>query len=141
MRRSRLRWPQVLSLGTGLFLLLWGLAGFLVTGVADFAGQAETHLLGLRVNPLSNVVHVVTGLGFIAVAPRVRTLAGVGLLLAGLYLVMFGIGSADDASTNLLNVNTGTNVLHLFVGFAGMAIVQGAAWMRQCDKVAASRQS
>ncbi|GLZ34610.1 hypothetical protein Lesp02_67970 [Lentzea sp. NBRC 105346] len=138
MNFSRLRWPQVLALGTGGFLLLWGLAGFLVTGFADFAGHADTAVLGLRVNPLANLVHAVTGVAFMIVAPGVKRLGTAAVLLAGLYLVMFGIGAADDPATNVFNVNVPSNVLHLLTGFAGMTAVQGAVWMKQCDKLSAS---
>lgn len=139
MERPRFRWPQVLALGTGGFLLLWGLAGFLVTGFDDFAGQSATSLLGLRVNPLSNVVHVVTGIGLLTSAPKLRPLTGTGLLLAALYLVMFGVGAADDPTSNVLNVNTASNVLHLLAGFAALASAQGAAWCRQCDRISAAK--
>lgn len=138
MKLSQLKWPQVLSLGTGCFLLLWGLAGSFVTGFDDFAGSAGGTLLGLRGNPLANVVHLVTGLAFVIVTPGVRRLAGIGVPLSVLYFLMFAIGEANDATTNLFDTNVASNVLHMLVGLASIGLVHGAAWMRRCDKLSAS---
>lgn len=136
---NRLRWPQKLTIGTGVLLVLWGLAGFFVTGFANFAGESDTWVIGLRVNPLQNTIHLVLGAALLLSFPRLKALSGTGLLVAVLFLVIFGLGTAryDDQIVNVLNVNSGSNVLHLFAGFAALAAAQGAAWCRQCDRVAA----
>ncbi|RDI16576.1 DUF4383 domain-containing protein [Lentzea flaviverrucosa] len=136
---NRLRWPQKLAIGTGALLVLWGVAGFFVTGFSSFAGEADTWVLGLRVNPLQNVIHLVFGAALLSAVPRLKALSGTGLLLAVLFLVMFGLGLAryDGEVVNFLNVNPGSNALHLFAGFASLAAAQGAAWCRQCDRAAA----
>lgn len=135
---NRLRWPQKLAISTGALLVLWGVAGFVVTGFSSFAGVSETWVLGLRVNPLQNTLHLVTGAALLLAAPRLKALSGTGLLTAVLFLVVFGLGLAryDDQVVNFLNVNPGSNALHLFAGFAALAAAQGAAWCRQCDKAA-----
>ncbi|MGW6449118.1 DUF4383 domain-containing protein [Lentzea sp. NPDC055074] len=135
---NRLRWPQKLALGTGALLVLWGVAGFFVTGFAGFAAESETWLLGLRVNPLQNVIHLVFGGALLLSVPRLKALSGTGLLLAVLFLVMFGLGLAryDEQVVNFLNVNPGSNALHFLAGFACLAAAQGAAWCRQCDRAA-----
>lgn len=140
-RMKRLRWPQKLAISTGVLLVLWGVAGFAVTGLANFAGESDTWVLGLRVNPLQNTIHVVLGAALLFAFPRLKALSGVGLLTAALFLVVFGLGTAryDEQVVNVLNVNSGSNVLHLFAGFAALAAAQGAAWCRQCDRVAAIR--
>jgi hypothetical protein len=137
---NRLRWPQKLAIGTGTLLVLWGVAGFFVTGFAKFAGEADTWVLGLRVNPLQNVIHLVFGAALLFAVPRLKALSGTGLLLAVLFLVMFGLGLAryDDEVVNFLNVNPGSNALHFLAGFASLATAQGAAWCRQCDRAAAA---
>ncbi|MCX2951993.1 DUF4383 domain-containing protein [Lentzea sp. NEAU-D7] len=137
---NRLRWPQKLAIGTGVLLVLWGVAGFFVTGFSSFAGEAGTWVLGLRVNPLQNVIHLVFGAALLFAVPRLKALSGTGLLLAVLFLVMFGLGLAryDGEVVNFLNVNPGSNALHFFAGFASLATAQGAAWCRQCDRAAAS---
>jgi hypothetical protein len=136
---NRLRWPQKLAIGTGALLVLWGVAGFFVTGFSSFAGEAGTWVLGLRVNPLQNVIHLVFGAALLLAVPRLKALTGTGLLVAVLFLVMFGLGLAryDGEVVNFLNVNPGSNALHLFAGFASLAAAQGAAWCRQCDRAAA----
>lgn len=138
-RMNRLRWPQKLAIGTGALLALWGVAGFFVTGFSSFAGEADTSILLLRVNPLQNTIHLVFGVALLLAAPRLKALSGVGLLAAVLFLVLFGLGLAryDEQVVNFLNVNPGSNALHLFAGFAALASAQGAAWCRQCDRVAA----
>ena len=138
-RMNRLRWPQKLAISTGALLALWGIAGFFVTGFSSFAGESDTWVLGLRVNPLQNTLHLLFGAALLLAAPRLKALSGVGLLKAVLFLVMFGLGLAryDDQVVNFLNVNPGSNALHLFAGFAALAAAQGAAWCRQCDRVAA----
>ncbi|MDX3663373.1 DUF4383 domain-containing protein [Streptomyces sp. ID05-26A] len=135
---NRLRWPQKLAIGTGALLVLWGVAGFFVTGFAGFAAESDTWVLGLRVNPLQNVIHVVFGAALLLAAPRLKALSGTGLLVAVLFLVLFGLGLAryDGEVVNFLNVNPGSNALHLFAGFASLAAAQGAAWCRQCDRAA-----
>jgi hypothetical protein len=135
---NRLRWPQKLAIGTGSLLVLWGVAGFFVTGFSPFAGESETSVLWLRVNPLQNVIHLVFGVALLLAAPRLKALSGTALLVAVAFLVLFGLGLAryDDEVVNFLNVNPGSNALHLFAGFSALAAAQGAAWCRQCDRAA-----
>lgn len=135
---NRLRWPQKLAIGTGSLLVLWGVAGFFVTGFSSFAGESETWILWLRVNPLQNVIHLVFGVALLLAALRLKALSGTALLVAVAFLVLFGLGLAryDDEVVNFLNVNPGSNALHLFAGFASLAAAQGAAWCRQCDRAA-----
>src|SRR5687768_6423243 len=121
-RMNRLRWPQKLAISIGALLALWGIAGFFVTGLSSFAGESDTWVLGLRVNPLQNTLHLVFGAALLLAAPRLKALSGVGLLTAVLFLVVFGLGLAryDDQVVNFLNVNPGSNALHLFTGFAAL---------------------
>ncbi|MDT7788520.1 MAG: hypothetical protein QOF58_6939 [Pseudonocardiales bacterium] len=142
-RMNRLRWPQKLAISTGALLVVWGVAGFFVTGFSSFAGESDTSILLLRVNPLQNTLHVVFGAALLLAAPRLKALSGVGLLAAMLFLVVFGLGLAryDDDVVNFLNVNPGSNALHLLAGFASLAAAQGAAWCRQCDRVAALKSA
>jgi len=135
---KRLRWPQKLAISTGALLVLWGVAGFFATGFSSFAGESDTWILGLRVNPLQNVIHLVFGAALLLAAPRLKALSGTALLVAVLFLVIFGLGLAryDDEVVNFLNVNPGSNALHFIAGFAALAAAQGAAWCRQCDRAA-----
>ncbi|KOV81487.1 DUF4383 domain-containing protein [Nocardia sp. NRRL S-836] len=140
---NRLRWPQKLAIGTGVLLALWGAAGFLVTGFSGFAAESDTWLLWLRVNPLQNVLHLVFGVPLLLALGNLRALGNVALLVAAALLVTFGLGMAryDDQVVNVLNVNPGSNVLHLLAGFAALAVAQGAVWCRQCDRASALKSS
>ncbi|ANZ38840.1 hypothetical protein BBK82_25010 [Lentzea guizhouensis] len=133
---KRLRWPQKLAIGTGALLALWGVAGFLVTGFSGFAAEADTWLLGLRVNPLQNVLHLVFGAALLLSFRNLKALGNTALLVAAALLVTFGLGMAryDEQVVNVLNVNFGSNALHFLAGFAALAAAQGAVWCRQCDR-------
>lgn len=66
----------------GLVYFAVGVAGFPVTGTADFAGHQHQHtLLIFSVNPLHNVVHIVLGLAWLAGSARHRTARLVDLAL------------------------------------------------------------
>jgi len=140
---NRLRWPQKLAISTGALLALWGIAGFFVTGFSPFAGQSDTWILWLRVNPLQNTIHLVLGVVLLLTFRSLKALGTGALLVAALSLIVFGLGAAryDDGVVNVLNVNPGSNVLHLLAGFASLAAAQGAVWCRQCDRVAALNPS
>lgn len=142
-RMNRLRWPQKLAISTGALLALWGVAGFFVTGFSPFAGESDTWVLLLRVNPLQNTVHVVLGAALLLTFRSLKALSSSALLVAAVSLIVFGIGTAryDEGVVNVLNVNPGSNALHLLAGFAALAAAQGAVWCRQCDRVAALKPS
>lgn len=108
-----------------VFALLFG-AILVVVGVLGFAPQAVTDglLLGIfGVNPLHNVVHILTGLlglvlGYYAGGASLFNKVG-GVL----YLVLFLVGAIAVAlgSGLFLNLNWADNLLHL-----GLAILVGA---------------
>ncbi|MEU7478040.1 DUF4383 domain-containing protein [Lentzea sp. NPDC042327] len=140
---TRLRWPQKLAIGTGALLALWAVAGFFVTGFSPFATETGTWVLGLRVNPLQNALHLVFGVALLLSFRNLRALSGTALLVAAALLVTFGLGTAryDEQVVNVLNVNPGSNVLHLLAGFAALAVAQGAVWCRRCDRAPRLRRS
>jgi len=100
-------WAKVI----GVILLLIGVLGF-------FMGD---NVFGFDVNPLHNIVHLVTGAifawaGFAAGAPtkKVNTWLGVIYLVVGI-LGFFGV-------LGFLAVNTADNWLHLAIGVISAAI-------------------
>lgn len=133
VRAIGLPWPQRSALGIGVLLTLLGAAGFVVTGFDDFAGAGPDYVLGLRVNPLQNLVYLVTGLIGLTVYGHLRPTRVFGALNSVLYLVVFAIGapSAEVAGTGPLNANTASTVLHLLVGAAAVVTAQGSAWLEQ----------
>jgi Domain of unknown function (DUF4383) len=79
----------------GAVYLLVGVAGFVLTGVSDFAGHQHATLIVFAVNPLHNVVHLVLAAGWLAGCAQHRTarLANlvIGVLL-GLVTVLGAVG-------------------------------------------------
>jgi hypothetical protein len=82
----------------GVVYLLVGIAGFVLTGVSDFAGHHHHTLLIFAVNPLHNVVHLVLAVVWLAAAPRHRTARPANLVLGvllGLVTVLGFVGVTD----------------------------------------------
>ena len=122
--RPRTTAGQHLSLIAGVLLLVWGLAGFLVTGFSDFTGGTqEQQVIGFAVNPLSNVLHIVLGaLGLLArTGARRARWYGIGLFLVGAALFAYGALAADDGGAPL-NLNWPTSTLHALFALLGVVI-------------------
>jgi hypothetical protein len=133
---SSLPWPQRSALVLSVLLLLLGVAGFIVTGFSEFVGSKPTYVLGLRVNPLQDLIYVVTGLWGLASCWNVRSARVFGALMAPVYLVVFAIGapSSEVAGTGPLNANTAAGVVHLLIGVFGVVIAQGCVWWEQAQR-------
>ena len=129
-RVASLPWPQRLTLGLGVLMTLLGVAGFSVTGFDDFVGSGPDAVLGLRVNPLQNLIYLTTGVVALATTWHLRATRVFGFFTGIVYLVVFALGapSAEVAGTGPLNANTAVTVLHMLVGFTGVAIAQSAAF-------------
>ncbi|MFY1699681.1 MULTISPECIES: DUF4383 domain-containing protein [unclassified Solwaraspora] len=114
----------------GVFLLI-GVAGFIpgITteyGEMSFAGHdSHAYLFGLfQVSALHNIVHLLFGVGGLALA---RTVSTARLYLVGggaLYLVLWLYGLAIDhaSAANFLPVNHQDNWLHLGLGLGMLAL-------------------
>jgi hypothetical protein len=115
---------QYLALAIGIAYTLAGLAGFLVTGFDEFAEDTGETLLGLGVNPLHNIVHLIIGLAGIALWARLDTARVYGWLLAVGYgaTFVYGLVAVDDPELNILNINNPDNLLHLVSALLGLAI-------------------
>lgn len=107
--------PQLLALTVGAAFTLAGLAGFFVTG---FDGWTELDpdqtLLGLAVNPLHNVVHLLIGVGGLVLSRHDGSARLYGWLLVVGYGVtlVYGLVVAGQEAGNVLNLNTADNWLH-----------------------------
>jgi len=122
--------PRLSALVAGAIFTAVGVAGFLVTGIDGFAEDYGEPLLGLRVNPLHNLLHLGTGAVALLFA---RSTAGAGLfgvLLAGGYGLVFvyGLKAVGHPRADVLALNWADNVAHLIAALAGVAIAF-AAWM------------
>ena len=119
---------QWLTLLVGLAYLGAGLAGYVMTGFAGFADHdAGQSLLGFRVTPLHNLVHLVIGLAALSSWRDLqRTFAfGVGLAVAyggTLLYGLFALGKDWDP----LAINWADNGLHAASALAGGAIALAA---------------
>jgi hypothetical protein len=117
---------QLYALAIGAALLVAGVLGFFYNasfGTGD--GTERDAVLGiLDVNGWHNVVHILTGVLGLAVVgaydgSRVYAL-GFGAVYLIVALLGFIAGNGDEIF-NLIPVNTEDNVLHLLIGFAGVA--------------------
>ena len=113
----------------GVVYLLVGIAGFLLTGVSDFAGEHHHTLVIFAVNPLHNAIHLVLAGVWLAAAPRHRTarLADLALgVVLGLVTVlgfagvthMLGMSGFADPD-NFLHLATATLALYFGTVAAG----------------------
>jgi hypothetical protein len=83
---------QWLALVIGAAYVLAGLAGFAVTGFDGFAAPDGELLLGLEVNPLHNIVHLLIGAAGLALWNRLDRARIYGWLLAIGYGAVFVYG-------------------------------------------------
>jgi hypothetical protein len=109
----------------GATLVVVGIAGFFYDAGFDTGdGASREAVFGLfDVNAWHNLVHVATGVVGLAVAGTYGSSRAYALGLGVLYLVVAALGFiAGDGSEvlNLLVVNTADNLLHLFIGIAGI---------------------
>ncbi len=127
---------QYLALAIGVAYSLAGLAGFFVTGFDNFAKETGETLLGLGVNPLHNVVHLLIGFAGIALWPRLDTARIYGWALAVGYgaTFIYGLVAVGERDINVLNINNPDNALHIASALLGLAV---ALWPPP-DRAAAS---
>jgi Domain of unknown function (DUF4383) len=117
---------QVYALVVGATLVVAGIAGFFYSasfGSGD--GTARDALLGiLDVNGWHNLLHIASGVLGLAVVGSYPAARGYAFGLGAVYLVVMLLGfAAGDGGevAGLIPVNTEDNVLHLLIGFAGIA--------------------
>ena len=114
---------QWLALVLGAAFTLAGLLGFLVTGFDQFAGRDTNEtLLGLEINPLHNIVHLVLGLLGLAMWRRLATARTYGWLLFVGYAAAFvyGLFAVNNRDINFLSLNNPDNWFHLASSLAGL---------------------
>lgn len=116
---------QYLALIVGLAFTVAGIAGFFVTGFDDFvATDTDQYLLGLEINPLHNVVHLVIGLAGLALAVSAAGARTYGVLLFVGYAATFvyGLFAVENEDINILSLNTADNWFHLASALVGLVI-------------------
>ena len=116
---------QYLALVVGLAFTLAGALGFLVTGFDDFlARDTNQYLLGLEINGLHNVVHLIIGLAGLTLWWSLAGARTYGWLLFVGYAATFvyGLFAVDNTDINFLSLNTADNWFHLASALVGLVI-------------------
>lgn len=116
---------QLYALIFGALLTVAGIIGFFYN--SDFTSDKSVRdaVFGiLDVNGWHNLVHILTGVVGLVVASSYSGSRSYALGFGFIYVIVaiwgFIIGSGDSI-LSIVPVNTEDNVLHLFIGFAGIA--------------------
>jgi hypothetical protein len=110
----------------GSVYALVGLAGFLVTGLHDFAGPLSSTLVIFAVNPLHNIVHMLLGAVWLAGSRSKRGAIAANIGMGGLLGLVTVLGFADLLSFLGINgLGDPDNFLHLVT--ASMSLYFGSA--------------
>lgn len=116
---------QWLALIVGIAFTGAGIVGFFVTGFDEFAGRDTNEtLLGLEINPLHNIVHLVIGLAGLALWRTRAAARTYGWLLAIGYgaAFVYGLFAVDEPDINILSLNDADNWFHLASASVGLLI-------------------
>ncbi len=105
----------------GAVLVLWGILGFAIGGLAQLFSPTGESFLGLRFNPFQNVVHIAWGATVMALADSERRRwAAAGSLVLGSILAAAGPLLRDGLAKNVLALNAGADGVHLAVALAAV---------------------
>jgi hypothetical protein len=109
----------------GATLVVAGIIGFFYSASFGSPGDVDAVFGILDVNAWHNLVHIATGLlglaAFSAGAYASRTYAiAIGVVYIVVAIWGFIIGNGDSI-LSIIPVNTEDNILHLLIGFAGIA--------------------
>lgn len=110
----------------GAVYVLVGAAGFLVTGLHDFAGPMSSTLVIFAVNPLHNIVHLLLGAVWLVGSRNKRTACAANIGIGAVLGLVTILGFADLLS--FLGINglaDPDNFLHLVT--ASMSLYFGSA--------------
>ena len=128
-----------LALAVGLAFVGAGVIGFFITGFDEFVGRdTDKTLLGLEINPLHNIVHLVIGLAGLAMWRTRSTARTYGWLLAIGYgaTFVYGLFAVNERDINILSLNDPDNWFHLASALVGLVI---ALWPDR-DRATAARR-
>lgn len=122
--RPRTTAGQHLSLIVGALLILFGVAGFVVSGFSDWTGGTEEQqVIGLSTNPASSALHLVLGLLGLLGRTGARRARGYGIALFVVTAALFAWGlSSNGSGATPLNLTWPTSTLHGVLAFVGLLI-------------------
>jgi Domain of unknown function (DUF4383) len=130
-RPSPFAWQQLAALLLGAGYLLLGMLGFFFlddTSPATLAGHDTGDLmLGLELNAIANVLHLVLGIVGLLCASTLTRARGYGALQAalGAVLFLFGLFAVGNPPINVLSLNWGDNILHALTALVGLVMAVG----------------
>ena len=116
---------QLYALIFGAVLTVAGIIGFFYNSEFTSNKAVRDAVFGiLDVNGWHNVVHILTGVVGLAIASSYSGSRAYALGFGGVYILVaiwgFIIGNGDSI-LSIVPVNTEDNILHLLIGFAGIA--------------------
>jgi arginine exporter protein ArgO len=122
---------QKAAMAVGAVFLLVGILGF-IPGITtnydqmSFAGhESESMLMGVfQVSILHNIVHLLFGIGGIAMAKSISGARNYLIWGGAVYLVLwlYGLIIGHDTAANFVPVNTADNWLHFVLGVGMVAL-------------------
>jgi Domain of unknown function (DUF4383) len=117
--------PQLFAYLIGAILVAAGVLGFFWDAGFETGSSIQgDEVLGLlEVNGIHNIVHILSGIALLAVAPS-RAAARIGVIAFGaVYAVVTVIGLIDGETVlGLLPVNGADNVLHIILALGALFI-------------------
>ncbi|MBP2372061.1 DUF4383 domain-containing protein [Pseudonocardia parietis] len=121
-------WPQLLMLLTGCAMLLYGMVGFRYSGLPGVP-EASRELLGIAVDPIRDVIHLVLGVAGLLCATRLSAARAYGwvLLVVGAVevLVCLLIGVFGVLPSGPFVTNVGSVVAAVVFGVLGLVVALG----------------
>jgi hypothetical protein len=122
----------------GAALIVIGIVGFFYSASFGSPGEVDEIFGIFAVNGWVNVLHILSGaLGLLVAGYAARQYSlGLGVLYLALALWGFAIGSGDSI-LGFLPVNTGDNLLHLFLGALGVGAALSTPGLKKGEPVTA----
>jgi len=119
---------RLVAIVAGAGYLVFGLVGFVVTGAVGFASPVGQLLLGVQVNPLQNVTHVVIGLALLLCGRFTLTVVKTGNAVIGAVMLLFGLVGLFiiGSDGNVFALNGAGNMLHFATSIVLLAVGLGA---------------
>lgn len=118
---------RTFGLAFGTVYLVVGIVGFFVTGIADPVAADTGHfLVGLRLNAVHNLVHLLIGAALFFAAVAGPFVARQVVFLIGAAYLVVGVGGffvTGRPEINILALNLGDHILHIVTALLALAVV------------------